>query len=469
MNAKAPVHLKRIDWPEYGEAETVIFPPAEELQLRISRCREQMLSKGFSHLVIYGDREHFANLLYLVHFDPRFEEALLILNLVDDPILLVGNECVSHLSVSPLFQKGKLRQERYQSFSLLSQPRYESRSLKTILESEGINATAIVGCVGWKYFSSSEFERPEFILDIPGFIVDELRGLTGKDQVRNATDIFMSPVTGLKANISAFEIAQFEFSNGMAADGMINFLKNFRTGITDFEMARAYQYTGYPLGCHTGLKSSANLHIGLSSPAGGTIRKGDPCSTNISYWGSNICRAGWVASSEADLPETAKGYIEHFAAPYFYACTQWLENLRIGTKGRVLYDLVQGLLPFDEFAVFLNPGHLIHFEEWVSSPIYEGSEDLILSGMYFQLDIIPRSKKYFSSRMEDGFVVADQELQQQLQQQFPATYQRCLARRAFMENELGMVLPQEILPLSNTSGLVPPFFLDYKQVFSLKK
>lgn len=463
------VHLKQLDWPVYGPASPVIFPSSEELKERIARCRSLMQSKGLTHLVIYGDREHFANLYYLVHFDPRFEEALLILDLEKPPLLLVGNECVSHLTVSPLYQQGELRYERYQPFSLISQPRNESRALKKILTEEGLSDSSKAGCVGWKYFISLEFGEPAQAIDLPGFILDGLREICGKENVINATDLLMSPVYGLKASITAFEIAHFEFSNGMAADGMINFLKNFQTGITDFEMVNAYGYTGYPLGCHVGLKSEANLHIGLSSPAGGTIRLGDPCSTNLSYWGSNICRAGWAARSEADLPDTAKGYVQEFAAPYFYACTEWLKALKIGAKGGDIFKLIQELLPFDQFTVFLNPGHLIHYEEWVSSPIYEGSDDLILSGMYFQLDIIPRSKKFFSSRMEDGYVVADQALQQALKEQYPDTFNRCMARRAFMLEELGIELPQEILPISNTAGLVPPFFLDYKTVLSLKK
>ncbi|GAO43363.1 M24 family metallopeptidase [Flavihumibacter petaseus] len=468
MNNQSSVSLKKVAWPDYGKAMPVIMPGSGEISDRIARCRREMATRGITHLVVYGDREHFANLLYLVHFDPRFEEALLLIDGTNNPLLLVGNECVSHLTVSPLFLAGHLRYERYQPFSLLSQPRDESRQLSDIFREEGIGTGATVGCVGWKYFQQSEFRQPTLAIDLPAFITDELRDLCGRENVVNATDLLMSPVDGLKATCTPFEIAQFEFSNCMASDGMTSFLRNFTTGVTDFEMAKHYQYTGYPLGCHTGLKSSANLHIGLSSPAGGEIRLGDPCSTNISYWGSNICRAGWVASSEADLPESARGYVAEFASLYFLACVQWLQQLRPGARGGDIYELIQELLPFDKFNVFLNPGHLIHFEEWTTSPIYKDSNDTIKSGMYFQLDIIPRSKQFFSSRMEDGYVVADAALQQALADQYPETYARCMARRNFMRDTLGIDMPAEILPLSNTAGLVPPFFLDYQTVFSLK-
>jgi hypothetical protein len=45
-------------------------------------------------LVVYADREHCANVAYLTGFDPRFEEALLLLSSEGRRKLLVGNECL---------------------------------------------------------------------------------------------------------------------------------------------------------------------------------------------------------------------------------------------------------------------------------------------------------------------------------------------------------------------------------------
>lgn len=467
MNEKN-VFLKKIEYPDFGVATPVIYPEVAEIEQRITNCKTMMKQRGLSHLVVYGDREHFSNLMYLVHFDPRFEEALLIINQTETPLLLVGNECVSHLSVSPLYNAGKLRYERYQPFSLLNQPRNESRLLETIFEEEGITGDSAVGCIGWKYFTEQEFTDYKTRIDLPSFITDTLRTICSHKNVVNATDILVSSGYGLKASLSPFEIAHFEWVNAMGSDCLKNFLQNFKTGVTDYELIREYRYTGYPLGCHIGMKSSGNQHIGLSSPVGAKIVTGEPCSTGIAYWGSNICRAGWVANNEADLPDTAKGYIENFAAPYFYACCQWYEHLKIGTKGKTIRKLIDDLLPFDDFGVFLNPGHLIHFEEWMSTPIYSDSEDEIRSGMYMQVDIIPRSKRYFSSRMEDGIVIADTELRNRLKTEYPETYNRCMARRQFMIDILGINLPEEVLPLSNIPAIVPPFFLDYSTVLSLK-
>ena len=468
MNTK-DVFLREIDFPEFGKAEPIIYPNTEELKGRIAKIRNMMVARQLSHIVVYGDREHSGNLMYLSHFDPRFEEALLIIDYVSEPLLLVGNECVGHLTVSPLYNDGELRYERYQPFSLINQPWDESRSLSDIFAGEGIGEGSRIGCIGWKYYSGIDSGDWSKIIEIPSFIVDTLRAVCGYDNVVNVSDLLMSPRYGLKSVLSPFEIAHFEFVNVMASEGVKNVLKNFKAGITDFDMVKEYQYTGYPLGCHIGMKSSGNQHIGLSSPVGAVLKKGEPCSTNIAYCGSNICRAGWVAESESDLPESARDYIDKFAAPYFYACTKWLENMKIGTKGGVFRQLIDDLLPFEDFGVFLNPGHLIHYEEWLSSPIYKDSEDEIRSGMYIQVDIIPRSKIYFSSRMEDGIVIADNELQNQLKKLYPKVYERCMKRREFMKETLGINLPQEVLPLSNIPSIVPPFFLNYRRVLSLKQ
>ena len=464
------VFLKEIDWPDFGVPvdKTVPEPSAFEIGQRLQKCCDLMESRNLSHLIVYADKEHFANLMYLTHFDPKFEEALLILNRRGIPLILVGNECAGHLSASPLFNSGKLRYEVYQSFSLISQPRDHSRPLKTIFEEEGLTSGSKVGCVGWKYFTAIEFPKPETIIEIPSYIVEVLRSICGYDHAENATDLLMSPRYGLRTQCSVHEIVFFEYSNIMASEGMKNLLKNFRYDVTDFELIKEYQYTGFPLSCHIGMKSSGNQQVGLSGPVGALIKKGEPCSTGIAYWGSNVCRAGWVAASENDLPVSAIEYVERFAAPYFYACAKWYEHLKIGTKGSVLQNIIDDYLPYEDFAVSLNPGHLIHYDEWVSSPFYKNSNDEIRSGMYIQIDIIPRSKKYFSSRMEEGIVIADAALQNSLKEQYPNVYDRCMQRRKFMVEELGLTLPQEILPLSNIPAIVPPFFLNYKQVLSLK-
>src|SRR5262249_52952977 len=147
------------------------------------------------------------------NFDPRFEEALLVVRGEGDPLLLVGNECAGYLGVSPLYQGGRLRAERFQPFSLLNQPRDASRTLREILAAEAIGAGARVGCIGWKYFSEREHPDAEHAIDLPSYMVDTLRALAGSAAVVNATALLMHPGYGMRARCSASEIAYFEYSN----------------------------------------------------------------------------------------------------------------------------------------------------------------------------------------------------------------------------------------------------------------
>lgn len=460
--------LIEVEWPEFGRGERPAPATKHELLARLAALQGAMARTGLSHAVVYGDREHFANLAFLTGFDPRFEEALLVVSLRDRPLLLVGNECEGYLTVSPLFVAGLLRHELFQPFSLLNQPRDRSRFVRDIFAAEGIGPESRVGCVGWKYFSDSEHPDGRHAIDLPAYLVDTLRGLAGREQVVNATDLLMHPDHGLRTFCSPSEIAYFEYTNGLASDGMRRLLFGVKDGMLDNDLAVLAGFNGEPLGCHMTLVTGDNRERGLSGPIGARVRRGDPLATNICYWGSNICRAGWVAASPADLPAAARDYVEAFAGPYFEVMADWFGRLRLGTPGGELAAVVAEGLPFDRFGIFLNAGHLIHLEEWISSPIYPGSEVELHSGMAVQVDVIPSSPVYFSTRMEDGVVLADAELRRRLKDLYPGCYERCQKRRRFMTDALGIDLPEEVLPLSNTPAIVPPFFLSPRTLLALR-
>jgi Xaa-Pro aminopeptidase len=469
MTSKARRHrLIEIDWPEFGVAGCPPPPSASELQARIDNLRARMDELKMTHIVVYADREHFANLTYLTGFDPRFEESLLIISGTMAPLILVGNECETYLGVSSLQQAGRLRHERFQTFSLLGQPRDRSRALREILAEEGINPTARVGAVGYKYFSDAEHPDAAHALDVPSYIADTLRNLAGPEKVFNATDLLMHPGHGLRAKCTPFEIAAFEYTNGQAAESVKRMIFALREGITDHAVVETGRLNGDPLSCHVTFGTGRNANYGMCGPSGELIRRGQPLAFNIAYWGSNICRAGWIAESAADLPSAASDYIPAFAGPYFEAMGEWFGLMKLGTPGHRVYDLIQDRLPFDKFGIYLNPGHLIHLDEWMSSPFYAGSEIPVASGMAIQVDVIPSSPKYFSTRMEDGIVIADGELRAKLKESAPDCYNRCQKRRSFMSDVLGIELPEEVLPLSNTCAIVPPFFLKPNTVLALE-
>ncbi len=85
--------LAEIDLPDFGADDVRPEIPAATYAARVSRLRERADRHGFDRLVVYADREHSANLAYLTGFDPRFEEAILVLGPAGTPAVLVGNEC----------------------------------------------------------------------------------------------------------------------------------------------------------------------------------------------------------------------------------------------------------------------------------------------------------------------------------------------------------------------------------------
>src|ERR1700759_4382941 len=52
-------------------------------------------------IVVYGDREHSANLIFLTNLDPRFEEAVLVIG-PDTRTLLLGKEDVGYVPIVPI-------------------------------------------------------------------------------------------------------------------------------------------------------------------------------------------------------------------------------------------------------------------------------------------------------------------------------------------------------------------------------
>ena len=137
-----------------------------------------------------------------------------------------------------------------------------------------------------------------------------------------------------------------------------------------------------------------------------------------------------------------------------------VQYIGLGVRGGELYEIVHRHLGDPFFGVSLNPGHLIHLDEWLHSPIYPGSEVGLQSGMAFQVDVIPATGgPYFTSNIEDGIALADESLRGEFAAAWPEAWSRIQARRVFMERELGIRLKPEVLPFSNLAAFLPPFLL----------
>ena len=159
-----------------------------------------------------------------------------------------------------------------------------------------------------------------------------LRELAGHDNVTNATGIFMHPGHGLRARCTPGEISYFEYSNCQAAESVKRMIFALREEMTDHAVIEGGRLNGEPLSCYVTFGTGRNSKYGLCGPSGELIRRGQPLAFNVAYWGSNICRAGWIAQSAADLPDTASDYIASFAGPYFEAMGEWFGLMRPGTQ-----------------------------------------------------------------------------------------------------------------------------------------
>jgi Xaa-Pro aminopeptidase len=437
-----------IDWPDYGPLpEPPPRAPATLYRDRLNQFAEAFSRAEFTHGVVYGDREHFANLAWLTGFDPRFEEALLIVRPGVKPLLLAGNECMGYLPVSPL-HPDDWRVERWQDFSLPDQPRGDSRPLASIFADEGIGREARVAAVGWKWYG----DQGKF--DLPCYLADALR--EAAHEVRD----FTRALVELRTWAAPEDLAYFEWTGMLASEAMKRVLASVREGASDFEMLQAARHNGAPLSIHMTLKTGEN-RISLASARGERARVGDRWSCGIGYWGANCCRCGWVADSAAQAPAG----VEEFALGYFEAMAAWFGALRIGAAGDELHRAIHDRLPAEVYRVFLNAGHLIHLEEWLCAPVYAGSAERLHSGMVMQSDVIPSNPVLYSARLEDGYALADASLRSRL----PAGLrERAARRRNFLAEVLGIELSEDVLPLSNLAGIMPLWMLAPGKVVSLR-
>jgi len=435
-------------------------PPGDEPLLtptiyadRVEQLRERMRARGYEHLVVFADREHSANLSYLSGFDPRFEEAVLVLRADGgEPAVLVGNECAGMAAAAPL----AMRCVAFQDLSLPGQPRDRSASLTSILRDEGIGAGSRVGVVGWKSFDDRRR------LEVPAYLVDELRQLCGTGGlVENAIDLLIDPADGMRVINEIDQLAAFEWAACQTSSAVRRVLTELTPGMTERECAQRLEWNGTPLSCHLMLTAGERARLGLLSPGDRPIERGDQFTIAFGIRGALNCRAGFVVDDAAELPDGVTDYVDRLVAPYFEAVVEWYEALHIGQHGGVLHDIVQRHIGDPFFGVSLNPGHQIHLDEWVNSPVFAGSTIELRSGMAMQCDIIPATgTPYFTTNIEDGVALADDTLRADLSAAYPAAWERIQARRRFMADELGIDLHPDVLPFSNLAARLSPYLLD---------
>ncbi|HYC06554.1 MAG TPA: M24 family metallopeptidase, partial [Candidatus Binatia bacterium] len=406
----AKARLAAIDLPDFGMPETRPEIPVAIHLDRVARLRERAERSGFDRLVVYADREHSASLAWLTGFDPRFEEAVLILGPSGDPAILVGNECWGIAGAAAV----PMRRIRFQDLSLPSQPRDRSQPLASILADEGIRPGARVGVVGWKRYADPH------ALDIPSYLADALRAVAGADAVANATDLLIGAADGLRVINDVDQLACLEYAACQTSAGVRNVILGLRPGMTEREAVRLLDWNGMPLSCHLMLSAGPRAAFGLLSPGDRPIERGDPFTIAFGVWGALDCRAGFVVEDAAELPAGIADYVDRLVGPYFEAVAEWYGALRVGQTGRTLQAIVDRRLGDPFFGIFLNPGHQISLDEWVNSPIWPDSTVELRSGMAFQVDIIPATgTEYFTTNIENGVALADDSLRGDFARRYP--------------------------------------------------
>ena len=137
--------------------------------------------------------------------------------------------------------------------------------------------------------------------------------------------------------------------------------------------------------------------IGLLALGDRPIERGDPLTTAFGIWGA-LELPGGISSSRTP-PSCPPGSPDTSSASSPRTSRRWpsgIEALHVGQVGGALHEIVDRHLGDPFFGIFLNPGHQLHLDESVNSPVFARSTIQLRSGMALQCDIIPATGTAYS-------------------------------------------------------------------------
>lgn len=453
------VRLKKIHEPEKDGSGIPVALTDDTIQERKSKILGLMKQRGLDQLVIYCDVEHGGNFAYLVGFFTRFEESLLVINADGQMTLVLGNENLNKVTKARIEAKAV----HLSQFSLPNQPNRSDKSIKDLLIEAGIRSNTRIGLVGWKMFTKGP-EIDKKIYDLPSFIVDSIRSVVGDEAcLSNETDLFIGE-NGVRTVNNANEVAHYEYGAALASDCMLDAMNMLAPGVTEQQLGDCLVRAGQHTNIVTIATSGPRFIKGNLFPTDNTVKYGDTISLTVGYRGGASSRAGYVVSADNLSTETTN-YLSEVAGPYFSAYVHWLEVIGVGMRGGELFDQVEAVLPRSRYRWSLCPGHLVAEEEWMSSPVYEGSQQPLLSGMILQIDIIPAVPGFGGVSAESTVLLADEQLKLAIQKQYPPLWQRMQRRRQYLIETLGIKLSPDILPMCSTVAYLRPYLLDKDRAF----
>ena len=441
------VNFAPLDLPKLALPREIPMLDPHVFQTRFTQLETAREKANYNLLIIYADREHSANMRWLTGFDPRFEEALWVQGEGITPTLLVGNEN-SSFARSQLQLEANIR--LYQPFSLPGQVPGTDWSrednLTELLHIAGVHQGANCGLIGWK---------PELVTpDVPYWIVRAIADLSGEVPT-NAANMLMDPEQGLRVVLEPEMIRFCEYASSLTSSAVKTFLANLKEGVSEYDAAGKLNSHGMELSCHTMTNFGKPIPSGLKSPRDFIAKRGEYAQVALGLVGALTSRAGRLTTSEDPDGDDYLALVKS----YLVAVHAWYAQMFVGAMAGDVVAAAQRAKNSDwEFA--LNPGHLLHLDEWIASPFKPGSEVKLRSGMAIQQDIIPTPHQSNAVlNMEDGFVLADEALRAELRRLDKPMMDRCEMRRQIMER-LGYEIHADVLPLSNIPGIFSPFLLE---------
>ena len=434
----------------------------EDYESRIQKLLD--VASPYSHLLIYADKEHFSNLEYLTGYDPRYEECILLLKRGGLPLLIVGNEGMGQSQCITVSHDKVL----FQSLSPMGQSRGKCKSLVEILSGYGIGPQSNVGVLGWKSFSEKEFEDWKHTFEVPYYIVKAVESLT--ENRENANWLMMDNDCGLRIIQDPKTMVLAEIASTKASRKTWDFVRGLKEGMTEIEASQLFNIDGEP--CPT-YPNICFYGKGILSPDyHRALALGQPIGYGMGYRYAQIHRVSFYIRDFKDLEPQYQKPVKKLCETYFRAAAVWFESLGIGATGHEVWKQVKDVVgSYEEFGIALNPGHIIHSEEWINSPFSEGSTTTLKSGMLLQCDFTARPAGCggLGVHMEDGVVLADQAAREEIRRLAPDSYARMVKRQQFMRQVLGITVKDEVLPTSDTCGMFHPFCADLGWIMAVEQ
>ncbi len=438
----------------------------EDYLERIHALLERAKQAGLSHVVLYGDREHFATMDYFSGVDCRFEEALLIFDREGRAHILVGNEGISQTYSIPY----EVEMHLYQNFSLPGQTRDEQEDLSTIMKKTGIDANSRVGMVGYKFFEKKYIPTdPAHTYDIPAYIMDAVFSICPEENVQNFTEEVIGFPNGIRLQLrTAKEIARIEGAGNRSAAVVQRMLKKLAPGITERQLA--FGVAGLEaVNVHPMVNFGAEkVRIGVSSPGDRALVLGEVCGICYGARYSLTSRVGIAATGPQDVQPSLQPHLDFYRAGW-HAVAEVLGTLCAGAKCADIYEAAMRHIGAPEYNVTLNITHYSGADEWLNSPVWKNSPHTIHDGAHIQLDIIASNPSPVRSCIcEDAVVVAGPRLRQKLQEEYPQVWERIAQRQEMIRQELGIELHDDVLPMSNLTSVYFPYMLNRDSIFTLE-